>query len=268
MTRDGMGDNYETGFDRIGCKHCGYDLRGSDAGVCPECGHAVEIILATFKIDDPSFHALMTRLAAEGVRYRGIGYDHVHQEEAFSSGIQSLFRPIAVLVPRDEFDRASAMYEEVIQQDPVPIVDRNEPVCPYCEQSLDPSLDDPCPSCGGVYTLVDIAALTDQLDVESGEDIRDNPQPADITAQDHPASVSKGSYEPKDVGHDRATMLLIRINLFGWLGLFGVLLIHYVFWDLLAVPAQYRLGLTIVVSTMLAITLYRRGRRKKASPDI
>ena len=146
----------------VHCFACGYDLRGSNAARCPECGTPKSIPIG---IDDSQqFHQARARLEHEGLLVRHVDPGGPLGVLGIAEGLPS--RTGWLWVSALELDRVERCLDELGVVSSIgarPIVDRAEPVCPKCGSALDPDGAETCPVCAAAFQWVEI----DEPDVDN-----------------------------------------------------------------------------------------------------
>jgi hypothetical protein len=140
---------------------CGYDMRGSDSQRCPECGTPRTVPVAIR--DSQQFHLAKAMLERQGLLIRSIdpggALGIVAIAEGFAVQPGWLFVSVPDLVRVEECLDELGIMSSLSSK---PIVDRSEPICPQCEESLDPMGPEICPQCATAFQWVEI----DQPDVD------------------------------------------------------------------------------------------------------
>ena len=136
------------------CNHCDYDLRGSDAQVCPECGTPRVWRKLRF-FDRGQFLQALAVLGQAGIAASPVEATGVQGLELILGG--GIPPPREILIGRQDTERAIEAIEAAGIAVPLPIVDRSEPVCPECGTELDPGGPEHCPTCRLAFHWVEVA---------------------------------------------------------------------------------------------------------------
>lgn len=169
------------------CPTCGYQARGLTADQCPECGSTYLLRLADFDAS-AEFHAAAAALLDDGIEIENviIPANTATFNQLFTSGEGQQLGRASIFVKRSDFRRASAILTLQIEEPPLPIVDRAEPVCPKCDVTIDSAGPEICPHCGASFLWVEI----DQSPV-------DGPAvPQEVAPTEHDVGESSASESP------------------------------------------------------------------------
>lgn len=135
------------------CHVCGYDLRGTEAAVCPECGTARVWRRLVFH-DPREFAAAAHALHTAGVR--SANFDPKGGFLGMGSVLGGAATAGEIWIGTTDALRAVVTLEQAGVHVPMPIVDRSEPSCPRCGERLDPDGPEHCPSCGALFHWIEI----------------------------------------------------------------------------------------------------------------
>ncbi len=140
------------------CPGCGYDLQGSGSRHCPECGAAVSALFVTIGEfgDSGRFNAAAAALADSGIEIRTLDLGPVRPTLGQWAGDLPLSGSTAIRVRKNDLQAARRIVERFVDEPPLPIVDRSEPLCPNCESTLDPTGPPRCPTCATIFQWVEI----------------------------------------------------------------------------------------------------------------
>lgn len=137
------------------CYACGYDLRGNTSGTCPECGRTSPLAIA---IADPEqFHFARAMLERDGLLLSSI-------DPGGSMGTMAIvdiggFKTGWLWIDQKHADHVGELLDEhgiTTNINSRPIVDRNEPYCPTCNEKLDIFGREQCRTCGTLFQWVDV----------------------------------------------------------------------------------------------------------------
>jgi predicted RNA-binding Zn-ribbon protein involved in translation (DUF1610 family) len=136
------------------CAACGYDLRGIESPLCPECG-APRVWRRLRFLSLPEFlQAVEVLQNANRFQLRIIDPRFGNMDLLTMLPTNNAFGEIQVS-QSDSADAIQVLEDAGIFM-PLPIVDRAEPNCPACLHPLDETSDKVCPSCGAGFQWVTI----------------------------------------------------------------------------------------------------------------
>ena len=139
------------------CTDCGYDVRQISSPRCPECGTDRYLYLT---LTDPSWHGR----AKEALETAGL----------LAKAIDPGFGPNAtnselwvLMCNREKVEDCLATAGLEYPFERVNIVDPGEPICPACDERLDPeNVSERCPKCSAFITWINV---NDCLEMEDDD---------------------------------------------------------------------------------------------------
>lgn len=137
----------------VNCMQCGIELRGSDSDVCTICG-APKIWkkIAYFNWDD--FNLAANKLEEAGITIikndAGLGVGGYVRIVTGHAALSEIW------IGKPDIERALEVLEAFGLTVPVPLVDREEPICPNCSKQLDLVGPTICKACNEPYCWFDI----------------------------------------------------------------------------------------------------------------
>lgn len=137
------------------CMRCGYDLRGIDSQVCPECGLPKSVPIGIS--DSRQFHIARAALEGEGLLIKS--QEPIGGAGLAANSIGAISQTGWLWVSVCDLERVEACLDEAGVASSIgaqPIVDRSEPNCPKCNSALDPHGREQCPQCGALFQWVEI----------------------------------------------------------------------------------------------------------------
>lgn len=135
------------------CRQCGIELRDSDSDNCPKCGAPKSWKkIAYFNWDD--FNLAANKLEEAGILIvksdAGLGIGGYIQVVTGHTSLSEIW------IGKPDIQRALEVLEASGLTVPAPLVDRQEPICPNCNEQLD--MDGPtiCKACDEPFCWFDI----------------------------------------------------------------------------------------------------------------
>lgn len=181
------------------CWACGYDMRGTTTGRCPECGESG--ITPLVFLDPQEF--VVARVALERdkvvkfVQEPGGSLGPWGQLHNFGTTASVLWVSVSELTRIDKLLLEAGVMSSI---GALPIIDRSEPACSRCGQHLDPHGPAICMACGLKFEWVEIGSqVADTINVlcACGCDLTDA---RDGHCPDCGAEIRRESAEPAVVG--------------------------------------------------------------------
>ncbi len=174
------------------CPACGEPAGQTIPATCPACGEPRLVVL---RFMDPSVFEQARAVLDD----RGLVVHARHPNRGYQ-GMGSLFLglqqpPGLIWVPVEQRDEADQALDDAglpVPGSGRPIVDRSEPICPGCGQSLDaehpPAADGQCPTCALQFDWIDIEAEA----LAAGDDAAEESAETDADAR-------RRSREPREL---------------------------------------------------------------------
>lgn len=136
----------------ISCLQCGIELLGSDSDVCPKCGAPKSWKkIAYFNWDD--FNLAANKLEEAGILIiksdAGLGIGGYIQVVTGHTSLSEIW------ISKPDIERGLEILEASGLSISPPLVDRQEPICPVCEEQLDLEGPTICKSCNAPFCWID-----------------------------------------------------------------------------------------------------------------
>lgn len=133
------------------CRQCGYDIRGTISEVCPECGAPRQWEKITY-LDWHEFFEASLRLEEAGIPI--IKHDSKKGQAGFV--MTGAYGQSELWIGKPYMKDARAVLKAEGLTLPAPLVDRDEPICPNCNEQLDIGGPTICKSCDEAFCWFDI----------------------------------------------------------------------------------------------------------------